>query len=366
MNIPANSLKRHVGPMADELRAAASKVIESGHFILGPYLSQFESAFASYCQASHCVGVANGTDALELGLRAIGIGKHSRVGVISNAAMYGTSAVLACGAEPIFVDIDSATQLISTCALEQVAGDTPLDAVIVTHLYGQLADMPTISALASRFDFKVFEDCAQAHGAEDQHGRKAGSFGIASSFSFYPTKNLGALGDGGAVVTSDASVAERVRQLRQYGWTARYQNELEGGRNSRLDEIQAAMLLAMLPKLDQWNDRRREIIQRYVTRIEHPHIRLPTYPGKDNVGHLFVIQTPRREDLRKHLESRGVGSDIHYPTPDHMQPILRSRYANLRLPATEEASRQVVTLPCFPAMTDAEVDVVITACNEWH
>jgi len=364
-NIPANALDRHIAPLVDELREAAGKVIASGYFVLGPHVKAFENSFAEYCGASHCVGVANGTDALELGLRAIGITDGSRVGVIANAAMYGTSAVLACGAEPVFVDIDSATQLISAASLEEVASQTALDAVIVTHLYGQLAPMDAISGLASRFGFKIFEDCAQAHGAEDEQGRKAGTFGIASSFSFYPTKNLGALGDGGAVVTSDDGVAQRVRQLRQYGWTSKYQNGLEGGRNSRLDEIQAAMLSRMLPHLDAWNARRREIVKRYVAGITHPEIKLPPSPGKDNVGHLFVVQAPRREELRQHLDSLGIGTDVHYPTPDHMQPILRARFEGLRLPVTEQACQLVVTLPCFPELTDAEVDVVIKACNEW-
>lgn len=364
-NIPANALDRHIAPLVDKLREAAGRVIASGYFVLGPHVREFESAFAEYCGASYCIGVANGTDALELGLRGIGITVGSRVGVIANAAMYGTSAVLACGAEPVFIDIDPETNLISTKALEEVASTIALDAVIVTHLYGQLAQMETIADLASRFGFLLFEDCAQAHGAEDELGHKAGTFGIASSFSFYPTKNLGALGDGGAVVTSDDGVAERVRQLRQYGWTAKYQNGLEGGRNSRLDEIQAAMLSVMLPYLDGWNARRRDIVKRYVAGINHPEIGLPASPGKDNVGHLFVIRTARREDLRRHLESFGIGSDVHYPTPDHLQPILQARFADQKFPATEEACRMVVTLPCFPELTDAEVDMVIKACNEW-
>lgn len=364
-NIPANALDRHIAPLVDELREAAGKVIASGYFVLGPHVKEFEKEFADYCGASECVGVANGTDALELGLRAIGISEGSRVGVIANAAMYGTSAVLACGAEPVFIDIDPATQLISTESLEEIAGNVTLDAVIVTHLYGQLAQMETIAALASRFGFKVFEDCAQAHGAQDEKGRKAGTFGLASSFSFYPTKNLGALGDGGAVVTSDNDVAERVRKLRQYGWTAKYQNGLEGGRNSRLDEIQAAMLSAMLPNLDRWNERRRQIVKTYVAGITHPEILLPASPGNDNVGHLFVVRTTRRDDFRRHLDSLGIGTDVHYPTPDHMQPILKARFAGVKLPVTEEACQRVVTLPCFPELTDAEVETVIKACNEW-
>lgn len=363
--IPANSLDRHILPLAPALSEAANAVIRSGYFVLGPHVKAFERSFAAYCQVPHCIGVANGSDALELGLRAIGITAGCRVGVIANAAMYGTSAVLACDAEPVFLDIDPITHLVSAASLEAAASSTKLDAVIVTHLYGQLVPMGPIQALSEQHGFKIFEDCAQAHGAVDADGRKAGSFGAAASFSFYPTKNLGALGDGGAVTTSDDGIAERVRQLRQYGWTAKYRNELEGGRNSRLDELQAALLLVMLPHLDAWNARRREIIQRYASDLNHPDIRQPALPGLDHVGHLCVITTTRREELQQHLSSHGIGTDVHYPTPDHRQPILSARFNDITLPETEAACQQVLTLPCFPELTDAELDSVIHACNNW-
>lgn len=365
VKVPANALDRHVAPLLDELRDAADRVIGSGYFILGPNLKAFEDSFAAYCGATHCIGVANGTDALELGLRALGTTTGKRVAVVANAAMYGTAAVIECGAEPVFIDIDHSTLLINPSALEAECVKSPIHAVIVTHLYGRLADMEAILELSKRFGFLVFEDCAQAHGAQDETGRKAGSFGHAASFSFYPTKNLGALGDGGAVVTSDPRTADRVRSLRQYGWTSKYRNELRQGRNSRLDEIQAAMLQVKLPYLDAWNARRRQISHMYLNGIRHPDIILPKRGEQEYVAHLFVIQSKNREALRQHLAASGVGSDIHYPTPDYRQPILADLYEGLSLEVTEAACSEVLTLPCFPELTDDEVAAVIEACNRW-
>jgi dTDP-4-amino-4,6-dideoxygalactose transaminase len=363
--VPVNALDRHISPLAEKLGEVARDVIASGYYVLGPNVKSFEKEFAEWCGVTECVTVANGTEALELGLRSIGIGEGKTVAVVANAAMYGTTAVLACGAMPAFVDIDPLTSTMDPKSLEAVVINQRIDAVIVTHLYGKLADMERIMALASRHAFVVFEDCAQAHGVRDANGRKAGSFGQVASFSFYPTKNLGALGDGGAVVTRDASTADTLRKLRQYGWTAKYRNELKGGRNSRLDEIQAAFLRVMLPMVDTWNARRRDIANRYSTEIRHPRIVVPAVSGEDFAAHLYVVRTADRDGLREHLASAGVASEIHYPVPDYRQPLFGDRFAATSLAATEEACATVVTLPCFPELTDDEVAQVIEACNQW-
>ena len=254
--IPVNSLLRHIQPLEAELVAAATDVVRSGYYVLGPGVNRFESAFADYCGASECIGVANGTDALELALKAVGVTAGDRVAVAANAAMYGTSAVLACGAVPLFVDIEEAGATLDPARLSEAFASMVPRAIIVTHLYGRLARIDEILQLCRSHGVAVVEDCAQAHGARS-NSRAAGSFGDVAAFSFYPTKNLGALGDGGAIVTSDTGIGQRARQLRQYGWTAKYTNTHAGGRNSRLDEIQARMLLTMLPLLDGWNARRR-------------------------------------------------------------------------------------------------------------
>lgn len=363
--IPVNALDRHIRPLADELTRVSTAVIASGYYVLGPNVRAFEKEFAEYCGVSDCIGVANGTEALELGLRSIGITHGKRVAVVANAAMYGTTAVLACGAEPVFVDIDPNTHTLAPASLEAVLASSPIDAVIVTHLYGRLADMDAILMLADKHGFAVFEDCAQAHGARDASGRRAGSFGKAASFSFYPTKNLGAIGDGGAVVTNDPHVADTLRKLRQYGWTAKYRNELPGGRNSRLDELQAAFLRVTLPLLDGWNVRRREIANRYSREINNERIQVPPASGEEYVAHLYVVQASDRTGLQQHLAAAGVGSDVHYPTGDHRQPLFRDRFVSTTLPSTEAACQNVLTLPCFPELTDDEATRVIQACNNF-
>lgn len=335
--------------------------------MLGSHVAAFEKAFADYCGATFCIGVANGTDALELALKAVGIKPGQHVVVCANAAMYGTSAVLACQAHPVFVDIDPQSATLCPITLREVLRSTqqPIAAIIVTHLYGRLADMSRIVALAKEYDIRLIEDCAQSHGARDADHRLAGSFGDAATFSFYPTKNLGAIGDGGAVITSDKTIAERVRMQRQYGWDAKYRNQLSGGRNSRLDEMQAAFLNCLLPRLDQWNTQRRQIANRYSSEIKHPDIQTPKISGSDYVAHLYVVNSPRRDALKKHLSAWGIGTDIHYPLPDYQQAMFAGKYAALKLPHTEAACASCLTLPCFPELADDEIQRVIDACNQF-
>src|SRR3989338_4412087 len=287
-----NDLNRHTQPIQTALSAAIERVLRSGWFVLGPEVKAFEEEFAGYCGVSHCASLANGTDALELALRALEIGPGKTVLTVANAGMYGTAAILATGALPVYADILPDTLLMDVGDLRRILDRQPVDAVIVTHLYGLLADATEIVRLAHARKIPVIEDCAQAHGAM-LRGQKAGSFGDIGCFSFYPTKNLGALGDGGAIVTGRADLAERVRQLRQYGWSSKYHADLVGGRNSRLDEMQAAVLRVMLPMLDRWNGRRREIAARYTKKIAHPAIVAPPIYAEEYVSHLYLIPTTK-------------------------------------------------------------------------
>ena len=364
--IPLNDLSRYATEVAPALTARASAVIAGGHYVLGPNVAGFEQAFADYCGAGHCIGVGNGTDALELALRGCGIGQGDAVVVCANAAMYGTGAVLAIGAIPVFADVGPDGLLTAdTIATAIAASDVPPRAVIVTHLYGRLAAMDAVLDVAHAHGLRVIEDCAQAHGARDGAGRMAGSWGDAAAFSFYPTKNLGAVGDGGAVLCNDQDIADRVRQLRQYGWTRKYHNAVAGGRNSRLDELQAAFLLAMLPDLEARNARRHEIARRYSQRIVHPRIQVPGVGDHGYVAHLYVVRSAQRDALATHLAAAGIVTDIHYPTPDYRQPAISARYQAVTLPQTEEACLEVLSLPCFPELRDDECEAVIAACNAW-
>ena len=363
--IPVNSLVRHVAALRVELAAALADVVDSGHYVLGPGVAAFESAFAGYCGVAHCVGVGNGSDALELALKSVGVVPDDRVALPANAAMYATTAVLACGAEPVFVDVDADATLDPAEFARACDSAGPLRAVVATHLYGRLARIEAIAGTCSARGVALVEDCAQAHGARGADGRSAGAFGDAAAFSFYPTKNLGALGDAGAVVTRDAGVAARARALRQYGWEQKYVNALAGGRNSRLDELQARVLSIKLPLLDAWNRRRRDIANRYSQSIRNPRIAVPPVAGEDYVAHLYVVHSESRDALRAHLDAAAIASDVHYPLPDHHQPCFAGRYAAQSLPMTERQARTALTLPCFPELTDDEADRVIAACNRF-
>ncbi len=367
MIVPLNDLGRYTALKSVHLAAEATKVLESGHYVLGNHVSSFERAFAEYCGVNHCIGVANGTDALELALRGCGIEAGDGVLVCANAAMYATTAVLAIGAIPVFADID-AHGLMTTATLTAAIANAnvPLRAVVVTHLYGRLASMSQIMETARTNNLRVVEDCAQAHGARTPEGRVAGSWGDAAAFSFYPTKNLGAIGDAGAVLSNDDEVEMRVRQLRQYGWTRKYHNAIAGGRNSRLDELQAAFLSTLLPDLDSRNDRRRGIAREYSSRIVHSAIKVPMAIDCSFVAHLYVVHTAGRSSLASHLAESGIATDVHYPTPDYRQPVFGTRFAEVSLPMTEMACAQALTLPCFPELTDQECEMVIDACNTWE
>jgi len=361
-----NDLRRHTAALSDELKDCIGRVIDSGWFILGRELEAFEAEFARYCGAEHCIGVGNGTDALELALRACGVSQGGRVLTVANAGAYSTTAILAVGGEPVFVDVRDDTLLIDESeAVREVSSANPPAAVIVTHLYGRLVpEIEAIALAAKQAGVPLIEDCAQAHGASIG-GKRAGTFGDYGCFSFYPTKNLGALGDGGALITSGAQRRDRVRMLRQYGWAGKYRIELAGGRNSRLDEMQAAVLRAKLPRLDGWNHRRRDIARQLSHGIHHPRVKCPQWFGEDYVAHLYVVRTADRQSLQAHLRSRGIASDVHYPVLDYQQPGFGAGARPRLNPNAERACQEVLTLPCFPEMSDGEVAAVVDAVNSW-
>jgi dTDP-4-amino-4,6-dideoxygalactose transaminase len=357
--VALNDLLRQTQALHVELSASVNRVLASGWYILGCECAAFEAEFAQYCGVGHCVTVANGTEALELALRSLAIGPGDQVATVANAGGYSTTAIRATGAEPLYVDIDPSTMNMS--AGDLAARLTPrVRTVIATHLYGRMADLPALLAVTGGAGIPLVEDCAQAHGAAIG-GRKAGSWGALACFSFYPTKNLGALGDGGAITTGDGQLADKVRSLRQYGWSGKYRCA-EYGRNSRMDEMQAAILRAKLPHLDGWNARRRDIAACYNEALAGQAVDCPRDLGEGNVAHLYVIRCEARERVRAELNARGIATDIHYPIPDHLQEAaVATPSARVQLPATERAAREILTLPCYAELEDEEIRAVTAA-----
>jgi len=358
MRVPFLDLKAPYAELRDQLDVAWRRVMESGRFIMGDELDAFETEFASYCGTKHCVGVGNGLEALHLILRALAVGPGDEVIVPSNTYIATWLAVSYAGAKPVPVEPDPHTHNLDPERIQDAI--TPqTKAIIPVHLYGQCADMDPVRELASRYGIKVIEDAAQAHGAKYK-GRRAGSLSDAAAFSFYPGKNLGALGDGGAVVTDDDALADDVRVLRNYGSREKYYNETKGY-NSRLDELQAALLRVKLSKLDEWNERRKHVAARYLCELEGAGVRLPRVPSwADPVWHLFVVQHSSRADLQRRLSNAGVGTLIHYPLPPHLQKAYAELgYGRGAFPIAEQMADEVLSLPISPHMSDADVDFVI-------
>ncbi len=367
MDVPFLSLRDVNARHADELKAAAARVIDSGWYILGEELAAFEAEFAAYCGVSHAVGVGNGLEALSLILRAYkdlgAMADGDEVIVPGNTFIASFLAVTENGLVAVPVEPDAASFNLDPACVEAAIGPRTR-AIMAVHLYGQLADMPALAALARRHNLLLIEDAAQAHGAMSG-GRKAGAFGDAAGFSFFPAKNLGALGDGGAVVTADTRLAERVAALRNYGSDVKYRH-LYQGVNSRLDEMQAAMLRVKLKYLDADIAWRRRIADRYRDGIRHPHIHLPEVTSEEgHAWHLFVVRCPQRDALQRHLQAHGIQSQVHYPVPPHRQPA----YADLRelpLPLTDRLHHEVLSLPMGPTLRDDEADRVIEACQAFQ
>jgi dTDP-4-amino-4,6-dideoxygalactose transaminase len=345
-----------------EIDAAVARALDSGWYILGTELKAFEAEFAAWIGVPHVIGCGNGTDAIALALRGLGIGPGSTVVTVSHTAVATVAAVEMVGALPLLVDIDPVHYTLDPDALSRVlanppAGLPPIRAVVAVHLYGQPADLDRILPLCRQHGVALIEDCAQAHGAR-LHGQRVGSFGDAATFSFYPTKNLGALGDGGAVAVRDPDLAQRIAALRQYGWHKHYISDVVGI-NSRLDELQAAILRVKLAHLDAQNARRRTIAAAFsaVVADAAPAIR----PNSQHVFHLYVLRSSNRDSVQAALRAAGVGTGIHYPMPVHLQPAYIDRVATTGCPETEAASRQVFSLPIYPELTDDQVGTICQA-----
>lgn len=366
MKIPFLDLSSPYQELRNELDAAYLRVMESGWYILGDEVDAFEKDFSAYCGARHCIGVANGLDALHLILRAYGIGDGDEVIVPSNTYIATWLAVSYAGARPIPVEPDPATYNIDPAQIESAI--TPRTrAILAVHLYGQTADMDAILAIARRHNLKVIEDAAQAHGATFKQ-KQAGALGDAAGWSFYPGKNLGAFGDAGAVTTNDDQLADRIRVFRNYGSRVKYFNEIKGY-NSRLDPLQAAFLRVKLKHLNDWNSRRRHVAQQYVASLSDlPALNLPYVPEwADPSWHLFVIRHSQRDALQKHLEDNEIGTLIHYPIPPHLSDAYHDAgYKKGDFPVAENIAQTVLSLPMGPHLTTHQTDQVISVIRAFH
>ena len=356
--------------LREGIELAIRTCLERGHYILGEQVDAFERALASYMGCTEGIGVANGTDSIELLLRALDVGPGCRVAVPSHTAVASVSAIQRAGATPVFIDIDEATFTLDPVALEEaltsVSGEA-IRAVLAVHLYGHPCDMQRLEGLCAEHGCVLLEDCAQAHGAMHR-GRKVGSIGRGASFSFYPTKNLGAIGDGGAVTTSDPALADRVRCLRQYGWRERYISA-EMGINSRLDELQAAILQVKLPHLERAVSIRRRLAGLYGQLLaECPQVQVPvTRNHCEHAWHLYVIRCERRDELLRHLNAQGIPAAQHYPAAVHQQPAYAGIAArSAPLPRTEQAVKEILTLPLHPYLSDEAVAVTAQAVREFY
>jgi dTDP-4-amino-4,6-dideoxygalactose transaminase len=366
MEIPFLDLKAPYLELKEELDAAYQRVMGSGYYILGQELEHFEREFAEYCETKYSVGVGNGLEALHLILRAMDIGEGDEVIVPANTYIATWLAVSYAGAIPVAVEPDINTYNIDPSKIE-AAITVKTKAIMAVHLYGQPADMDSITLIAKKYGIKVIEDAAQAHGARYK-GRRAGNLADAAGFSFYPGKNLGAFGDGGAITTNDEQLAEKIRLLRNYGSQIKYQNDIKGF-NSRLDELQAAFLRVKLTKLDEWNERRRQLALNYLFQLsEIVDMKLPYVPEwAEPVWHLFVITHPHRDLLKSYLDAIGIGTLIHYPIPPHLSAAYSSDILDRRIfPITENMSARILSLPISPHVSHETLSKAIDKLKDWN
>lgn len=361
--IAMNDFKRDDEELVRQELSAVERVLRSGWWILGAEVGAFEAEWADWCGAKHAAGLANGMDALEIGLRALGIGPGDEVVTTPMTAFATVLSIFRTGASPVLADIDPDTGILSTESVKRCLSKATR-AVMVVHLYGQAGPVEELAGICAKAGIHLVEDCAQAHGAKAS-GKPCGTWGAFAGWSFYPTKNLGTAGDGGALTTESAALDEKVRRIRNYGQSVRYQHP-EIGMNSRLDELHAAILRERLKRLEPWTARRRAIAHSYADKIRHPKVRvlpLPADPAR-HVHHLFVVVSPVREALQAHLKASGVDSLFHYPIPAHHQPPCAGvRVDPKGLGAAEEHARTCLSLPIHPQMSDAEVAKVVEAVN---
>lgn len=362
MEVEFATVKYMHDAIKEEINSAFNRVLESNWFICGEELNKFENNFAEYCNAKYCVGVGNGLDGIILSLKALNVKEGDEVIVPSHTFIATVLAISMVGAKPVFVEPNEVDYTIDVNKIEEKITDKT-KAIVVVHLYGQCADMDKVNEIAKKYNLKVVEDAAQSHGATYKN-RKAGSLGDIASFSFYPGKNLGALGDGGGVVTNDKDLAEKVKELRNYGSKIKYHHN-EKGVNSRLDELQAAILDVKLKYLDEWNKERNKIAGRYLKEIKNEKIILPNISTNNtHVWHLFVVRCQNRDELKNYLESKGIHTLIHYPIAIHKQ-LAYSEFNNMNLPLAEKYANEVLTLPLFIGMKNEEITYVINALNEY-
>jgi dTDP-4-amino-4,6-dideoxygalactose transaminase len=365
LKVPFGDLKTHYRTIQKEIDGAVARVLSSGHYILGPELERFERDFEAYLGSPYVIGCASGTEAIYLALAACEIGPGDEVIVVAHTAVPTISAISMTGATPVFVDIDSATYVMDAGEVEQRV--TPkTKAIIPVHLYGQMADLDLLRKVALKHKLFLIEDVAQATGATYKGLGKAGTFGDFGAFSFYPSKNLGAFGDGGAVCTNSRESFERLVMLRNYGQSKRYYHDTVGI-NSRLDEIQAAILGAQLPLVESWNERRRQIAKRYTEGLKSSVVTPVESSHSSHVYHLYVIQAANRDGLQEFLLERGIQTLIHYPNPAHLQKAYSYLgYKPGDLPVTEYATKRILSLPMFPQLTDSQIDFVIENIREYQ
>jgi dTDP-4-amino-4,6-dideoxygalactose transaminase len=365
-SIPVANPLAQTQAYSQEIQDAIRDVVNSGWYVLGDFVTKFESEFAAFLGVRFCVGVGNGTDALSLALKAVGIRPGDEVITVSHTAVATVAAVEQVGAVPVFADIDPITRCIDPSCIVALISEKSR-AIIPVHIYGQPAPMEEIIPIARQHHLNVIEDCAQAHGAKIKD-HKVGTFGDAAAFSFYPTKNLGALGDGGAVVTNNAEIAQSVKELREYGWRERYISAFTGT-NSRLDEIQAAVLSVKLPYLARDTARRRLIADHYRESIKNQPVSPPArVEGTLHAMHLFVLELPgeHRESFRNFLNDAGVSTAVHYPVPIHKQPAYQGKIRGSdRLAFTEKLYERIVSLPMYPELIDQQVDKICTTLKKW-
>ena len=373
MQIPFNDTKRLFLRHKDEILSAFSEVAESGWWLMGKANKEFSEAFSSYCGVDYCIPVANGTDALELAVKSVlsdeNLNGDTEVITVANAGGYSSVACFSAGVTPIYADVDSRNCLISIRSLEKLLNPR-VKAIIVTHLFGGVVNVKKIRELLNSngyLDVKIIEDCAQAHGAFLAEER-IGSLGDVAAFSFYPTKNLGAMGDGGALLTSDPNLYERISMLSQYGWDKKYSIKIRGGRNSRMDELQAAILNRALYFLDSYNEKRKSIYTEYAA-IKNENIIFLDHRNNDYVAHLAVVKVDDRNNFISYMKNLGISVDVHYPILDVDQEAWKDyKYYHPHsnnLPVSRELVNKIVSLPCFPTMNDDEVKYVSKALKEW-